>query len=734
MNPTYVAAVGAFGASVAERLRRDGEHGTLALHPVPLPDRQDGVPWAELAPQLQDQVAQRLHQLFRRGAAATDASGARLDLVLVADVEESGALLTPMADLLSTVLRREFAVMFPPDLPPEQRSVWLVVILASPALDASPSGRAALSAVAALERWHRSRPPSPILSRVYLLPGQSQVMPLWREDLERSAHLFISTLYTAGLRETDAVRARVEAPRRDDRLVGTFTVAASDVEVGAILQAFAWRTALAGLSRLATRCDAAFVPTAERATPISSDRALALADEIDPVSFLRPLDALQVDVRSRGAATGGTEQILAEGDRAEAEALRAARASIQVLLDEHLPPGGGLAEFAVVKRALIIAGERAAAAAGGPAAAPPSSAAQPALPPNLVVPSVDASWTGLLHRGLLLGALVGGAAWVLATILLARTAAAGAGGGATVKADPSLADTGWRWGLCMAAVVALVWTLVTGWLARRSAVRLTTVDVTAGAGEERQLKQMIKGNLVLRRRRVMRAVVRLLADAAHIVDGLRAAVIEAVSRSEAQLRSLGVRLGADPSADDYSALILADTPLHRALLPGDVLPRLWQRNREIHDDDLWAAELLRRAWPAGGLREDLPFAPGEAWETAAGEQHRALRERSVLSWPDIEDVVAGQVAPFLRGAPRALALGVQPVREDGTPEMLGCARELLIAVAPCGRALIARLLREYADAGGLQYTLLSGAERLSRVAVVRTADDFDAAALDRALA
>jgi hypothetical protein len=146
-----------------------------------------------------EEAGQALKSLLRTSAAqqsSEEATGARLDLVLLADVLEVGAgRLIDAAQRLSALLFREFAVIFPPSLPPEQRAVGLVVVLATPAFDGSPGCRAALLLLRALERWHLDGPPSPILNRIYVLPAQTEAMPLSREDRERAAANFLLAAY-----------------------------------------------------------------------------------------------------------------------------------------------------------------------------------------------------------------------------------------------------------------------------------------------------------------------------------------------------------------------------------------------------------------------------------------------------------------------------------------------------------------------------------------------------------
>ncbi len=233
--------------------------------------------------------------------------------------------------------------------------------------------------------------------------------------------------------------------------------------------------------------------------------------------------------------------------------------------------------------------------------------------------------------------------------------------------------------------------------------------------------------LTLRKRRVARGILSFLADERERLDALRAAVLDALSRARECLRGLGVKQGEQPAQDDYSMLLSADTPLHRMLLPAATLPQLWERTRAIRDNQLWASELLQRAWPTGGIGEDLPFGPGEHWEAVLADQHQSLRERGVFAWPDLGAVLTAQLGLFLRTVPRALKFGVHCHRPDGSPLVISHAQELLVIVPTDGRAVVERLPRAH---GRPDANLLSSTPHLSRVLVLRTAGEFDAASLE----
>ena len=725
--PTLITAVGPFGRAVLARLEGETPAPDRRLRYFPLPG-ETGVDGPELSALIRDQVASDLGELLRGTATSGGAPSGLLDLVLIADLSEAtGRLLAAVADQISTVLRRDFAVMFSPDLPPEQRSVGLVVVVASPALDGSPAGRMALASLAELERWHLGGPPSPILTRVYVLPQQNEAMPLSREDLERGVFLFVATAWAPGLREMDTIRERLGAPRDPHRLLGTFSVAAADVEVGRVLNAFGWRSAVVGLARLAAQCE----------MPAQADRAAALADELSLDEWCRPLAECAQRWR-RGVTTAALEDALGEADRAEADALRVARQRTRELSDGQVAGTDGLRNFQLLVRGLTVAAERLAAAAAA------NVTWLPAVP-SITVPSpraattplsrVRPSWTTSLLAGLALTVVTGVAAASVATVVSTRATAAHNNSGASSSAAgaPAPLDLApFVWGVSIGLAMGVLWTGFGRWRIVREAASLQpSVDESEPTqGDERRSELSTETAVALRRRRVARDATKAIRREIERLEALRAAVIDALARARGKVRELGVEVAAEPTRDDYSRLLANETPLHRALLVTSALPGLWERNRERMDDDLWAIELLARAWPRDGLSEDLPFGAGTEWEGALDAQHRSLQERSVFAWPDVGAVLGPRVADFLSSVPRALRFGVRPLRNDATPEQLGQAHEYLVVVPLEGRPLVDRLLREHPVPDG---TVLSAPRHLSRLVVLRTAADFDTASVARSI-
>jgi len=262
---------------VAARLQASPPSKTFASLLVPnheASDRPKVMAW------FTEQAEKTLRTILREGAtqATLDGGGrGKLDLVILADVAESGgSLLRDLGQAMSDVLAQHFSVMFPPDTSPHQRTVGLCCVLVTPALDQSTSGKAALRAVQGIERWHAGGAPSPILNRIYLLPRQNPVMPLSDDDVERASYLFISTAYSRLLRDTDAVRERLTPPRDPARTLDSFAVAAADVEVERIAEAFSWRSGLAGLETL---CEQMQKPAPRHASTLEVQNWIRSADD-----------------------------------------------------------------------------------------------------------------------------------------------------------------------------------------------------------------------------------------------------------------------------------------------------------------------------------------------------------------------------------------------------------------------------------------------------------------------
>lgn len=734
--PTYLTTVGRFGAAIADRLAADPPSPAFAVYRVRGPqDLADGER-AQVLPAYREAMAAALGPLLRQAATAGDGSGGRLDLVLVADVAEvGGPIVTALAQAMSEVLATKFAVMFPPDTPAEQRGVGLVVVLATPAFDKSEGGQAALGALAQLEQWHAGGPPSPCLNRILVLPRQNEVMPLSAEDVERAVSLFVSAAFRAGLRDSDQFRSRLGPPRDPERLVDAFAVAAADVDVPLLVDAFGTRSGLAALARLAAQCEGKGSPH---------------VPELDVDGWLGPLHdeppATTLTAKGPSASPSELDAMVRAVDVAEGDAVSRARRAVHDVVDTRLGGDDALVAFTAVQQGLARAAEQAAAAAKPagtwiPTAetvaqaeaedaadqaaetAPAEPEPDPVKPPSPVI------------TGLILGLVAGAATAAVSAVASVRATATSAGTGAKVisSASPVGADATMSliWGAIAMVVVAAAWIGLGKLIAKKAkddADEAKQKVVTPRAARNRRMAAALEAAIATRRRRAARAAEVTITDERERLDALHGAVLAAGVKARARLADLGVTPADDPAGDDYTRLWDAETPLHLALLPASALAKLWALSRNVREDDVWSARLLAKAWPRGGHRDDLPFADKGAWEQLARDQHEMLTQTGAFEWPEVGAALQTQIQRLLATAPGALGLGVRPRTPDGTPETLHDSRELLIVVPPEGRAAVDRALstQPIGDA-----RVMTGPRGMSRVLILRTAGAMSTTALAR---
>jgi len=334
--------------------------------------------------------------------------------------------------------------------------------------------------------------------------------------------------------------------------------------------------------------------------------------------------------------------------------------------------------------------------------------------------------------GIGLAAAVGVTAAALFAVAKVRTAAEAAGDGGAVKvtsaaapvgADPLMAVV---WGAIIGVVVGLGWAFASRFFGRRRQGEDQAVERYKEEVAEATAQPETTSEQALRRRRLARSALALVEDEERRLDAMRAAVLDARERAADKIQELGVTVGETPDDDDYGRLFAKETPLHLDLIPASALPRLWNRTRAVREEPLWAGRLMRAAYPRGGHRDDLPFAPGGAWEQALRDQHAMLGEESVFGWPDVQDELATHVRRFFAAVPRSLELGVRPKNPDGTPVALSGSRDLLLVVPQQGRTVVDRALSEQPIADA---KLFPGDDRISRVIVMRTAGEFASAGL-----
>ena len=467
--------------------------------------------------------------------------------------------------------------------------------------------------------------------------------------------------------------------------------------------------------------------------------------------------------RAARATPVALEQQVLELDRAESDAVLAARRAVHDLVDDRLGGNQGLESFRALAQGLTMAAEhlRALAAdspeAGLPAATTVAEAAAEATDAAAAQAAAAAGTMGsrassetmpaqgrprsaalLAVAGVLLAAVTGVAAAALAAVSSVRSnAGAIASGGpqVTSKTAPLGADltTTASWGVGIGALLGVGWAVAAHRSGRRGEDRTTAQEETAPTAQsarDRLRSQGIEAAVKLRRRRAARGALAVVNDERRRLDALRGSVLAAQRDARDHLARLRVTAGEVSDNDDYARLFDPPTLLHAALVPAADLPALWQGSQEVRDESLWAARLLGSAYARGGHREDLPFAPGAPWQATLRQQHDSLLRTGVFEWPQLGPHLQEQVRRFLADVPQALRMGVRPRQPDGTPVSLQDVHQLLLVVPPEGRSAVDRALagQHLPDA-----VVLNGARGLSRLLVLRTAGEFDTTSLGKNL-
>ena len=238
-------------------------------------------------------------------------------------------------------------------------------------------------------------------------------------------------------------------------------------------------------------------------------------------------------------------------------------------------------------------------------AAPPVQTPPAAPAPTAKTASRAVEVARALGQAALLGASVGALVLLLLTATLSRTMAATPAAGPVVS-GPVPVDTGPVWaglfgGLAVAAAgAALLWP-------RRRPPLDADADAAAGSDEGARRERVRRSertaeDLKVRRLRIARAARKTVAALAERLEVLQGTVLDAREHAREELRRLGVKAAAAPAEDDYSELLEKEAPLHRALLRPEALPGLWERSQALRDPEIWASELLQRAWQPRWLR------------------------------------------------------------------------------------------------------------------------------------
>ncbi len=708
----------------------------------------------------------------------------RLDRVAVGrlDVAVLGDLAGPhperielVLDVVSEVLTGFREALPMPSTAPHQRTASMVAMLGAPSLLTLDD----LRPLRSIEEWHEQRARTKALSRVFVLSRQHAGGTLTDEDVLRGVSLLAASTYLAGLRDHDDVASRLQHRVGSDRFA-LFNVAAADVPVDSVVRYCAWRTALAGADTLHARCASASIngardlaraslefdtwvsglktgDAARKARTFDSGDLQPVAPNVrDRFGWRETPGAIRAEVaplirHAKGGEapaplTGPSvdEDTLLALDRAELAQLDDAGARIDRFLEEELAPEHGGRNLPRAAAALDEVEAVLQGVADRPVQRAHPTASAPAEIPDDELEALEealrrrVSPSRAVITALALGcmaAMVAAAAVITVQAAGATAApAAGPAAGVTITKAAGASSTSAPWALTGAAVGAAL-LVGGGWLALRlreqSRAVTEAVQALVETTSRRRRTQPATGSSValsLRERRLARALLQRVIAARQRVAGLRGAISSLRERARRELRGLGFVAADGQRPEDASEVLGLESPLHRHLVGPEGLERLWRATRQTAEDEHWASELLRAAWPEAGLAHDLPFAPGGAWETVSlSGQHRQLLESSVFGWAEVRSEVRDRLRTFVVQAvdPGVVGLAVAPADEDGVP-LSANQRASVVVVAPVEAQ---GLLDGLAD---LRYpfTKALATTALSRVVVLRTHPGCSASELE----
>ncbi len=726
-HPLVLIGLGSMGGRVVDDLD-DTATALAAPHPSP----HDAIRSSfSKAHRFRNKLSKTAGRLLEAGAGRGER--VRLDLVVVADGADASEAdpdgLIAHLDAIADILHDDFPVLFPPDTAPEQRSVWLTVLLGTPPLVATQDGVRFAALLRSIDAWAQ-RARHPALSRVLLLPRQTTAGRLDDDGLEEALRASVQTLFLSGARNDDKVRTLL-AHRSDGRRIASIGVATAELPVARIRRYARWRLALSGLQVL---LDLAETPTTD------PSRAQGFSQRLDGTMLLSEFDkgSAAERVRARAARLSGAEDHLPKKwrvriteraidlraryrvlfdaiakpwnrrtdptsdpdheamlrlvDQAEAGALEEADRRLTALLDEELEPHSALRVLPPLEHALKQAihdldEELAADVEALPSPGPPPPPDDPGLRALERVidgrPGVRRTWNTLL-------ALSGASATLV--LLLVSWLTAPPVVGAPVAASsagllPPTTTEGWVAGLLTGFVVAGIWQLGVLWTWRHAAelaLEKRTHELDAawrrgGAGQEREQAERL---LAVRRRRTARDLARRYRAALERLGALRAAIRQMTNTAKDTLVDLRVRTGPTPRQDDLSGLLGSESPLHRALVDPDALAARLEGFTGLRDVQRWAGQLLEATWPrVGGLNEDLPCLDEAAILRACDDQLGALTASGLLE--KTTDGVHDRTHAFLSQSAGALGWGVDPRDPHGDP-VRGEGRDRRLLIAPGG--------------------------------------------------
>jgi hypothetical protein len=694
-----------------------------------------------------------LEEILRAGRGTLDRGEQRLDLfAFTAALQGNDGDLERLCEGASRLLSERYGAVFPMGLPPEQRSAALHLLVVVPPLP-SPRSGVALARLAALERWARTQPFYPLLSRVWLVSQQTAAGTLQMDELVSTCASFALAAVASGVRGDDAIGLRLRHPQREEGLFGFLSVASVDLPEARLRTYAAARAAHDALATLVKRVEeppgdpaaaAAIVEglhvdewlepfeegAAARACRLLAVKRSGGGNVLPPDVRVLPFDR-ESDVRGRypeliervrmtqtapSQHSAEMHETLMKLDRTEAETIAAVDRSIGALLAATLDPAAGLARVPSVEAGILRARSTVSEEKERDEARRTPDKAAPVLDADPLRENVERALAELPKRDVLLAAscAAGMGVGLLATMTaLSVRSAPGPLPGAAGLSAPSIAALApalaggwglsdlWPWilGLLVAGAAGYLFARLCGSRARKAlaAVLLERRDALAelfrrggGGAPGREAE----AQLALRRLRVRRSALLVLEDALLRLQAVRRTLIENRDRTRRALSELGVRLGADGAQDDLSELLGPTTPLHGLLLPPRLASAWVSRCRETVEEAVWADRFLAGTFPPDARADDVPCGDLARMEELSQQQVSSLAERSLFADTEIASAAVEALRAHAGLAARALAAPCQPRNELGDPSA-GLRAGDGFAVAPlAGRDALERVLQE----------------------------------------
>lgn len=758
--PTVALGVGNLGSEVVDRLSAslDSEEPLLSI----LTCRD--------ASQVGQQLSGTLQLLLEAGRNDGHLSEPRLDILAFADGwSQSSEQLITACRQASRVIGERYSSMFPADRPPHQRTAALHLVLVVPPL----TGQDALGMLRRLrnlEKWAEDEQDAyPLLSRVWLLSTHTQAGVLSKADTVASAAAFGIALTGSGLREEDAVAARMSHHPEGEGLFAFFSAASLDLPKARLRSYAAERAVYDATAQLVSRVEQEVDPSvainsitplrheqwlepftsgepARRCRQLAANLSGATAslpdrivvhpfDEADDITDKYAIlfrEATQVRETTHADASSLDEMIVAL-DKAESAAFQMMRDGMHRIFSVTLGPKSGLRELPMVEaglRRLLAQLQDADAREETNPAEGPSDADPLRKELNEALEQLPSRWMLAAQAGTI-GVTVG---------LLFLLVALGVSATELEMDVASHPTTVLRVRVAMWVFAALA-TAASSYLAARWVGARSRAAVTKALKRRRdaifdlwkmggggQPGRQAEAQLRQRRLRVRRAAIRLIEGNLEHLQAVRRALLEARDQAHRRLSDLCPAPQPDPALDDLESLLGAPRPLHAPLVSPPVA-NWWVRScRDIADNEVWANRLLEGSWPKEGLAVDLPCADEGTLRDLGRRQTRPLTERNLFGDPQGAEAAARTVAEFTARAPRALAPPTNPKDPHGDPVM-GIRHGEMFTVAPVEAR--ANLLTIFSEAP-VSLPALWTAARAERVLFVRTWEGFTVAQLARA--